>query len=70
MKFLYQGPLSAVTLGDGSEVMLHPDAEVDLPVDHEYTQTLRAQGYLTPLNPSTNGVSKTKKESKGVSDGS
>ena len=49
MKYRYSGPLSGVTLDSGDEVMLHPGAEVDLPQGHDYTQTLKALGHLTPL---------------------
>ncbi len=62
-KYRYSGPLSGVTLDNGSEVMLHPGAEVDLPEGHEHTKTLQALGHLTPvLQPkSTKG--------KGTNDG-
>ena len=45
MKYQYTGPMSGVTLGDGQEVMLFPNTEVELPDDHEYTQTLKALGH-------------------------
>lgn len=60
MKYLYTGPMSGVTLGDGQEVMLFPNTEVELPDDHEYTQTLKALGHLTPV---------ATKAKKGESDG-
>lgn len=63
MKYRYSGPLSGVTLDDGREVMLHPDATVDLPETHDYTQTLLALGHLSPLPQG-----KTAK-AKGDSDG-
>jgi hypothetical protein len=40
--------------------MLFPNAEVELPDDHEYTQTLKALGHLTPV---------ATKAKKGESDG-
>lgn len=63
MKYRYTGPMSGVTLNEGQEVMLFPNTEVELPEDHEYTQTLLALGHLTPL-PVT-----TTKGKKGESDG-
>lgn len=56
MKYRYSGPTSGVTLQKGAddnsaqEVMLHTGAEVDLPEEHEYTKTLLALGYLTPVS--------------------
>lgn len=49
MKYQYSGPMSGVTLADGQEVMLHPGSEVELPAEHDYTQTLLALGYLKPV---------------------
>lgn len=52
MKYRYSGPTSGVTLQEGEavrEVMLHTGAEVDLPPGHEYTQTLLALQYLSPV---------------------
>ena len=49
MKYRYSGPISAVTLKDGTEVMLHPGKTVELPATHEYTQTLLALGHLSPV---------------------
>ncbi|MDR1709656.1 MAG: hypothetical protein LBS70_08060 [Candidatus Accumulibacter sp.] len=48
MKYRYNGPISAVSLKDGAEVMLHPGKTVELPAEHEYTKTLLARGHLTP----------------------
>ncbi|NLR73580.1 hypothetical protein [Leeia aquatica] len=51
-KYRYSGPSSGVTLQDGEtgyEVMLHPGTEVELPEAHEYTRTLLALNYLTPV---------------------
>lgn len=52
MKYRYSGPTSGVTLQEGEEVrevMLHTGAEVELPEEHEYTKTLLALQYLTPV---------------------
>ncbi|MEC5207391.1 hypothetical protein QF022_002347 [Vogesella perlucida] len=49
MKYQYSGPMSGVTLADGQEVMLCPGGEVELPEEHDYTQTLLALGHLTPV---------------------
>ncbi len=47
--YRYSGPLSGVTLDDGREVMLHPEATVPLPADNAYVKTLVAQGLLTEV---------------------
>ncbi|AOJ71034.1 MULTISPECIES: hypothetical protein [Burkholderia] len=52
MKYLYSGPISGVSLQDGTEIreaMLHPGAPVELPEQHEYTKTLLALGHLRPV---------------------
>ncbi|ENO0459412.1 hypothetical protein ACAK56_003439 [Salmonella enterica] len=49
MKFIYSGPASGVTLADGTEVLLWPNAEVELPETLDYTQTLLALNYLMPV---------------------
>jgi hypothetical protein len=49
-KYRYSGPPSGVTLADGSEVMLFPGSDVELPEAHEYTATLVALGHLTLLS--------------------
>lgn len=52
MKYRYSGPTSGVTLQIGEvaqEVILHAGTEVELPESHEYTQTLIALGYLSPV---------------------
>ncbi|MGE1004212.1 hypothetical protein ACKZDW_00680 (plasmid) [Ralstonia syzygii subsp. celebesensis] len=66
MKYRYSGPTSGVTLQQGEntqEVMLHTGAEVELPEDHEYTQTLLALGHLAPAKPA---ASKTSARSAGT----
>lgn len=60
MKFRYSGPLSGVTLADGQEVMLHPDAEVDLPEDNDYVRTLQALDHLAPVPPAAKPGKTTK----------
>jgi hypothetical protein len=53
MKYVYQGPVdSSVTLkveGKERDVVLFRGKEVDLPEGHDYTQTLKALGYLKPV---------------------
>ncbi|QOK96813.1 hypothetical protein HF909_10460 [Ralstonia pseudosolanacearum] len=56
MKYRYSGPTSGVTLQQGEdiqEVMLHTGTEVELPEDHEYTQTLLALGHLVLVKQAT-----------------
>ena len=48
-RYLYTGPLSGVTLSDGTEVMLFPGKEVSFPEGNKYAKTLIAQGYLEEL---------------------
>ncbi|WP_369951986.1 hypothetical protein [Ralstonia syzygii] len=60
MKYRYSGPTSGVTLQQGEdfqEVMLHTGTEVELPEDHEYTQTLLALGHLAPVKQGTTKTS-------------
>lgn len=45
MKFKYSGPASGVTLADGTEVLLWPGHEAELP-ESGLTEALEAQGYL------------------------
>ena len=45
--YTYTGPLSGVTLPDGTEVLLYPGATVSLPASNEYVATLVALGYAT-----------------------
>lgn len=69
MKYLYKGPSSGVTLRDGeaeTEIMLHDGAEVDLPAEHEYTQTLLALGHLTVVIEKPAKASKTAATAEGV----
>ena len=65
MKYRYNGPISAVTLKDGTEVMLHPGKIVDLPADHGYTRTLLALSHLAPVaddSPKAKSSAKTSKK--------
>ncbi|MCX8018331.1 MAG: hypothetical protein N2690_10595 [Rhodocyclaceae bacterium] len=48
MLYRYSGPLTAMTLADGREVILSPGAVVDLPEEADVTQTLVALGRLAP----------------------
>ena len=51
--YLYTGPLSSVTLGDGTEVLLHPGHTVQLPDKHPYVATMVALGHLSPVRSAT-----------------
>lgn len=48
MLYRYSGPMTAMTLADGRDVILTPGAIVDLPDDADVTATLVALGRLTP----------------------
>ena len=48
MLYTYTGPLTAMTLPDGREVVLTPGATVDLPEDNPAISTLAALGRLKP----------------------
>lgn len=50
-RYRYQGPLSAVTLAGGRDVLLSPGAEVTLPDDNAYVAALVARKHLTLLGP-------------------
>lgn len=61
MKYIYSGPTSGVTLQgkeEALEVMLHTNAEVDLPEDNEYTRTLLALRHLTLVSNAKQGKMK------------
>lgn len=50
--YLYRGPRSAVSVRHGGEVLdvaLIPDAVVELPVGHSYTESLQALGHISPV---------------------
>lgn len=64
MKYVYSGPLSGVTLKDGTEVLLHPGAAVELPEDNRYVKTLRARGHLRPDGDAVNGSGEKEGEIK------
>lgn len=46
MLYRYSGPLTALTLPDGREVVLAPGAAVELPEDNQAIATLAALGRL------------------------
>lgn len=46
MKYIYHGPASGVTLGDGQEILLWTNSEIDLPEDNEWVMTMVARGHL------------------------
>lgn len=48
-RYRYTGPLSAVTLAGGRDVLLAPGAEVTLPDDNAYVKALVARKHLTVL---------------------
>lgn len=62
MKYLYSGPLSGVTLQDGTEVLLRNGIEVELPEDNEYVKTLVAFSYLKPVTETVRNNKKSKTE--------
>ena len=69
MKYRYSGPTSGVTLQEGEEVrevMLHTGAEVELPAEHDYTQTLLALGHLTPVQESAKQVKASARTNAGT----
>lgn len=47
-RYIYTGPMSAATLGDGTDVILMNNREVTLPEDNDWVKSLVAQGRLTP----------------------
>jgi len=77
-RFIYEGPVSSVTLrqadGTEAEVALHPGRAVDLPADHEYVRTLVARGFLGPVvlpvpDPDPAPDAAPKRPSKAKTDG-
>lgn len=68
-KYRYSGPTSGVTLQEGEEVrevMLHTGAEIELPIDHEYTKTLLALQYLTPVDDKAKQAKPSARASAGT----
>jgi len=61
--YRYTGPVSGAALnwnGELLDVRLHPGKPVQLPAEHEYTQTLLGLGYVQPLGgkaPNSDGES-------------
>jgi len=50
--YRYSGPVSGAAINHAGHVLdvrLHPNKTVQLPAEHEYTQTLLGLGYLTPV---------------------
>jgi hypothetical protein len=47
-EYLYRGPLTGITLSDGTETILYPGAPISLPAENPYTKTLIQLGYLWP----------------------
>jgi len=47
--YIYNGPVTSATVGNGEGVSLHPGVETALPADDEYVQTLVALGRLTEV---------------------
>lgn len=60
-KYIYKGPVSGVTLSNGTEIMLFPDKEVELE-ENEFVQSLIANGYLVPAEEKWEKTKKDKKE--------
>lgn len=50
MLFVYNGPLSGVTLCGGVEVMLFPGKEIDLPMENRHVMALVARKHLRPVS--------------------
>ena len=59
MKFKYNGPASGVTLADGTEVLLWPGRDVDLP-ESALTKALEAKGYLQRVAEAAKPATKKK----------
>lgn len=51
-RYIYNGPMSAATLGDGTDVILFNGGEVELPADNEWVKGLVAQKRLAPVTKS------------------
>lgn len=47
-RYTYNGPMSAATLGDGTDVILMNGREVSLPDDNDWVKSLVAQRRLAP----------------------
>lgn len=47
--YVYNGPLSGVSLKGHGDTMLHPGTTVELPADHPYTNRLIKRGWLTEV---------------------
>lgn len=63
-RYIYQGPVSSVTL-KGARARLLPGKPVELPADDPYVATLVARGHLTALEAlPPDAPSKTTKANK------
>lgn len=65
-RFRYSGPMSGMTLMDGTEVMLIPGKAVELPADNPHVVALVARRHLTE-EPTTSAApvrKSTKQEDK------
>jgi len=71
--YRYRGPVSGATIthnGKDLDVRLHPGKTVQLPPNHEYTQTLVGLGFLTTIEaaqPPEPEVSDKPRNKKGAS---
>lgn len=62
-RYRYSGPMSGMTLHDGTEVMLIPGKVVELPADNPHVGALVARRHLTE-EPATPLRKSTKQEDK------
>jgi len=73
--YRYSGPVSGAAINHNGRVLdvrLHPNKTVQLPAEHEYTQTLVGLGYLVqidapepaPLPSTANGTEKPRRNKK------
>lgn len=64
--YVYKGPVSGVTLDDGTSVTFNPYSKVTLPEEHDYVAALRAQGYLEDESPQSSSPLQTVTDAKKV----
>ena len=71
MKYMYNGPMSGVTFGNGKEILLHPGKEVEIP-SRKYADKMVKLGYFIPVEEEKKQPKKKKSNSKnkGVKDAS
>lgn len=65
MLYIYTGPLTAMTLPGGREVILSPGCAVDLPEDNPAIATLVAMGRLAPQPAPAPAPAPAQKPKKG-----